>query len=71
MQDDCSSKEGKLFYLVKIDNARFSRMVVPGDQLILDVCLKRVMRNMALYSAVATVDGKTAASADILCAEGK
>ena len=71
MQDGCSSKEGKLFYLVKIDNARFSRMVVPGDQLILDVCLKRVMRNMALYSAVATVDGKTAASADILCAEGK
>ena len=45
--------------------------VVPGDQLILDVCLKRVMRNTALYSAVASVDGKTAASADILCAEGK
>ena len=25
--------EGKLFYLVKVDNARFSRMVVPGDRI--------------------------------------
>jgi 3-hydroxyacyl-[acyl-carrier-protein] dehydratase len=71
MQDGISTKEGKLFYLVKIDNARFSRMVVPGDQLILDVSLKRMMRNMALYCATATVDGVIAASADILCAEGK
>lgn len=71
MQDGKSGKEGKLFYLVKIDNARFSKMVVPGDQLVLDVTLKRTMRNMALYTAVASVDGITAASADILCAEGK
>lgn len=71
MHDGKSGKEGKLFYLVKIDNARFSKMVVPGDQLILDVTLKRTMRNMALYCAVASVDGITAASADILCAEGK
>jgi 3-hydroxyacyl-[acyl-carrier-protein] dehydratase len=33
------SGEEKLFYLVKIDNARFSRMVVPGDQLMLEVKL--------------------------------
>jgi protein TonB len=31
----------QLFYLVKIDNARFSRMVVPGDQLDMEVVLKR------------------------------
>ena len=60
----------KLFYLVKIDNARFSRMVVPGDQLMLEVKLKRVIRNMAMYECVASVDGKQVASADILCAEG-
>ncbi len=71
MQEGCSGKEGKLFYLVKIDNARFSKMVVPGDQLILDVSIKRVIRNMALYQAVALVDGKEVASAEILCAEGK
>ncbi|MFP7722832.1 3-hydroxyacyl-ACP dehydratase FabZ [Lysobacter sp. A3-1-A15] len=64
-----STSEGKLFYLVKIDGAKFSRMVVPGDRLELEVTLKRVIRNMAMYSGVARVDGEQAACADILCAE--
>ena len=61
----------KLFYLVKIDNARFSRMVVPGDRLELEVTLKRVIRNMAMYCGIARVDGEQVACADILCAETK
>ena len=60
---------GKVFYLVKIDNAKFSRMVVPGDQLELCVSLKRTIRNMALYACVARVDGDQVACAEILCAE--
>ena len=67
---DAAAKEDKLFYLVKIDNARFSRMVVPGDRLELEVKLKRMIRNMAMYECSASVDGKQVASADILCAEG-
>lgn len=67
---DCGG-EGKLFYLVKVDNARFNRMVVPGDQLDIEVVLKRTIRNMALYECVARVDGNDVASAEILCAEGK
>ena len=66
-----TGSERKLFYLVKIDNARFSRMVVPGDRLELEVTLKRMIRNMAMYSGIARVDGKEAACADILCAEVK
>jgi 3-hydroxyacyl-[acyl-carrier-protein] dehydratase len=62
---------GKLFYLVKIDNAKFSRMVVPGDRLELEVEIKRTIRNMALYAGVARVDGQQVACADILCAEVK
>jgi 3-hydroxyacyl-[acyl-carrier-protein] dehydratase len=68
---DGDIKQDKLFYLVKIDNARFSRMVVPGDRLELEVKLKRLIRNMAMYQCVARVDGQEVASADILCAEGK
>ena len=64
-------REGKLFYLVKVDNARFNRMVVPGDQLDLEVKVKRLIRNMALYECVARVAGKDVASAEILCAEGR
>ena len=66
-----TGSERKLFYLVKIDNARFSRMVVPGDRLELEVTLKRVIRNMAMYSGIARVDGEEVACADILCAEVK
>jgi 3-hydroxyacyl-[acyl-carrier-protein] dehydratase len=68
--ESAQAGDEKLFYLVKIDNARFSRMVVPGDRLLLEVRLKRVIRNMAMYECTASVDGKTVASADILCAEG-
>jgi 3-hydroxyacyl-[acyl-carrier-protein] dehydratase len=62
---------GKLFYLVKIDNAKFTKMVVPGDRLELEVELKRTIRNMALYQGTARVDGEQVASAEILCAEVK
>lgn len=62
---------GRLFYLVKIDNAKFSRMVVPGDMLEMEVVLKRNIRNMALYSGIARVNGHQVACAEILCAEVK
>ncbi|MGO1071489.1 3-hydroxyacyl-ACP dehydratase FabZ [Lysobacter sp. CA199] len=62
---------GRSFYLVKIDGARFSRMVTPGDKLELEVTLKRMIRNMAMYTGVARVDGEIAACADIMCAEAK
>jgi 3-hydroxyacyl-[acyl-carrier-protein] dehydratase len=60
--------QGRPSYLVKVDNAKFSRMVVPGDRLDLDVTLKREIRNMTLFSGVARVDGQQVACADILCA---
>ena len=61
--------EGKLSYLVKVDAAKFSAMVVPGDRLELDVSIKREIRNMVQYAGAAYVDGKQVACAEILCAE--
>ena len=61
--------KNKLFYLVKIDNARFSRMVVPGDVLELHVQIKRIIKTMTFYTCVARVGGEEVASADVLCAE--
>ena len=58
-----------LFYLVKIDKARFSRVVTPGDQLVLIVEQKRMLRKMGLYQCAAEVDGQVVASAEMLCAE--
>ncbi|MEG3193135.1 3-hydroxyacyl-ACP dehydratase FabZ [Lysobacter sp. D1-1-M9] len=65
---DGESASGMLYYLVKVDGAKFSRMVVPGDRLELEVTLKRTIRNMAMYCGVARVDGEQAACADIVCA---
>lgn len=66
-----STADGRLFYLVKIDNAKFSKMVVPGDRLDLEVSLKRVIRNVAIYTGVASVNGEQVACAEVVCAEAK
>lgn len=57
-----------LFYLAKVDNARFNAVVIPGDQLRLEVTQKRLMRGMGLFVARATVDGKDVASCELMCA---
>ena len=66
-----AADEAQLFYLVKVDKAKFSRMVVPGDRLDLDVELKRQIRNMAQYVGIARVDGEQVACAEILCAAAR
>lgn len=59
---------GELYYLVKIDNARFSRVVLPGDQLLLEVIQKRVVHRMGQYVCQASVEGHKVASCELLCA---
>ena len=58
-----------VFYLVKVDKARFNRPVVPGDQLRLEIEHKRRLRNMSQFWCRAVVDGQVAAEAEMLCAE--
>ncbi|OOG54946.1 3-hydroxyacyl-[acyl-carrier-protein] dehydratase FabZ [Rhodanobacter sp. B05] len=57
-----------LFYLVKVDNARFNAPVVPGDQLRLEVSQKRLVRGMGLFIARTVVDDKEVASCELMCA---
>ena len=55
-----------LFYLTGVDNARFKRMVLPGDQLVFDLKLVRSRGNAFLKCyGEARVDGELACSADI------
>ncbi len=68
---DPGAGDGQTFYLVKVDNAKFSRMVIPGDKLELEVELKRRIRNMAQYLGIARVDGEQVACAEILCAAAR
>jgi 3-hydroxyacyl-[acyl-carrier-protein] dehydratase len=55
-----------LYYYVGIDNARFKKPVVPGDQLELEVKLERMLRGIGKFSCVARVAGEVAADATIL-----
>lgn len=68
---ETEGKKGELYYLVKVDKAKFSRIVVPGDQLLLDALQKRIMRGMGLYECSASVEGQPVASCEILCAGRK
>lgn len=61
------SDERSVYYFVGIDNARFKRPVGPGDQLRLEVDILRISRSIWKYSGRATVDGKVAAEAEIMC----
>lgn len=63
-----SKGESAVYYLAKIDNAKFNRKVVPGDQLVMDVTQKRLMRGMGLYECRASIDGQRTASCQIMCA---
>jgi len=63
--------QSKLFYMVKVENARFNKQVVPGDVLILEVQMKRLIRNMGWYYGEAKVNGEVVASAEVMCAGAK
>ena len=61
---------GKIAYFMGIDNARFRRVVVPGDQLILDVEVIKIKARTGIAKAKAYVDNKEVASADLMFALG-
>jgi len=61
--------DDSVFYFVGIDNTRFKRPVIPGDQLHLHVEIKRLMRGIWKYQAEARVDGELAAEANLMCAK--
>lgn len=60
--------DNSVVYFAGIDNARFKRPVVPGDQLIFDVEITHAKRNIYKYKARASVDGELAAEAELMCA---
>lgn len=58
------------FFLAGVDNARFKRMVEPGDQLHLYVEIAKQRRELWIFNARATVNDELACSAELLVAKG-
>src|SRR5258707_6228129 len=54
-------RDKKLFYLAAVDEARFRRPVVPGDQLRIEVTVLKWKVKFCKLQAVATVNGDVAA----------
>lgn len=58
----------RAYYLVGVDQARFRKPVVPGDQLKLCVQALRISKAMCKYDAQAYVDDQLVAQAQLMCA---
>ena len=59
--------DDSVYYFAGIDKARFKKPVSPGDQLILEVSIDRILKGIWKYKCSASVDNKIVAEADIMC----
>ncbi len=64
---EIADREKKLLYFVAIDNARFRRPVVPGDQLRLEMNVLAWRNGFCKLEGRATVQGEVAAEATLMC----
>ena len=62
--------KGKTAYFAGIDNAKFRKKVLPGDVLLLETVITKVKGPVVVGRAVATVDGKKVAEAELTFAIG-
>jgi 3-hydroxyacyl-[acyl-carrier-protein] dehydratase len=65
MLQDVPDRHEKLIYFTGIDNCRFRRPVVPGDQLLLEVSVVKKRTRFAVLRGVARVGDEVAAEADL------
>ena len=62
-------KPNQIYMLVGIDNVRFKRTVIPGEQLELTVEVITVKRGIWKFAGKATVNGKTVTAATLMCTQ--
>jgi 3-hydroxyacyl-[acyl-carrier-protein] dehydratase len=56
-----------VYYFAGIDNVRFKKPVSPGDQIILNVKIDRILKGIWKYNAVAKVADEVVAEASMMC----
>ena len=64
---DVPDRANKLLYFVAVDEARFRRPVVPGDQLRIEVNVLNWRGDFCKLEGKATVDGQLAAEGIVMC----
>ena len=63
-----ADRDDKLMVFTSIEAAKFRRPVVPGDQLRIEVTVLNWRTSAVKMRGVATVDGKVACEATVMCA---
>ena len=66
---DSAASDEQVYFFAGIDNARFKRPVVPGDQLMMESRILANRRGVMKFACQASVDGELACSAEIMCME--
>lgn len=61
-----SGNQKRLAYLIAINNARFRKTVVPGDQLVLEIEALKFKSKLGIIKGVAKVDGEEVCDAEIM-----
>ena len=64
-------KRDILVYFMGIDQARFRKMVLPGDQLIIEIILKKLKSKAVKATGKARVDGNLVAEAELMASIGE
>jgi beta-hydroxyacyl-ACP dehydratase FabZ len=58
---------GKVMFLASVEEAKFRKPVIPGDQLRIEMKLLRLKYSVAKMQGIAKVDGQVVAEARLLC----
>ena len=66
--DDITRAGNEVVYYVGVDNARFRKPVVPGDQVVFEANMGRSKRGIWKSYVEAKVDGELVCSADLMAA---
>ncbi|WWO97857.1 MAG: 3-hydroxyacyl-ACP dehydratase FabZ [Candidatus Dasytiphilus stammeri] len=61
-------EKSELYYLASIDKARFKHLVLPGDQMILEVEFIKERSGMARFRGIAKVNNELVCEASLMCA---
>lgn len=70
MLNSREGNEGKVAFFMSINNAKFRRPVVPGDQLRMEIEADRIRSRMASVKGKAFVDGELVSEADLMFGYG-
>ncbi|MDD5355261.1 MAG: bifunctional UDP-3-O-[3-hydroxymyristoyl] N-acetylglucosamine deacetylase/3-hydroxyacyl-ACP dehydratase [Candidatus Omnitrophica bacterium] len=63
-----AENRGKLAFFMSIDNAKFRKTVVPGDQLVIEVKVGKLRSKFGQLFATASVDGNVVTEAELMFA---